>query len=185
MYFFVILAIAVVLILGIWIFVPIFYGVPWRPTAEDRFRKALQLADLKQGEIIYDLGAGDGRVLILAARELGTCGVGIEVGPIQVMVARLRALLNGVSSQVHMRWQDFHQADLGEANVVFAYLTSDQASRLQKQLITQLRNGTRVVTVSFDLPGWQPEAFDRDDLIFLYRMPPVKGDLASFLHSQK
>jgi len=185
MYFLITFAVAIVILLGIWIFVPILYGVPWRPTAEGRIRQALALADLKPDEIIYDLGAGDGRVLILAAREFGARGVGIEIGPVQVMLTRLMAVLNGVSSQVRVRRGDFRQADLHEADVVFAYLTSDQALRLQKQLEAQLRNGARVVTISFDFPGWQPEAFERNDLIFLYRMPPPKGDLISFLERQE
>jgi len=185
MYFLIAFTVTIVLLLGLWIIIPILYGVPWRPTAEGRIRKALHLAELKPGENIYDLGAGDGRVLILAAREFGVRGEGIEVGPIQVMIAGLRILLNGVSSQVHVRRDNFHQVDLREADVVFAYLTSDQAPRLQKQLEAQLKDGARVVTISFDFPNWQPEAFDRNDLIFLYRMPPVKGDLASFLDRQK
>ncbi len=185
MYFLIAFTVTIVLLLGLWIFVPILYGVPWRPTAKRRIRKALQLADLKQDEIIYDLGAGDGRVLILAAREFGARGVGIEIGPVQIVLTRLMALLNGVSSQVRVRRGDFRQADLREADVVFAYLTSDHAPRLQKQLETQLRDGARVVTISFDFPGWQPEAFNRNDLIFLYRMPPVEGDLTSFLDTQE
>jgi hypothetical protein len=84
-----------------------------------------------------------------------------------------------------VRRENFYRSDLSEADVVFAYLTSDQAPSLQKQFERQLKHGTRVVTISFDLPGWQPEAFDRDDLIFLYKMPPVTGDLSSFLGALK
>ncbi len=185
MYIPAILAAVVLLLAGLWVLVPILYGVPWRPTHADRIRKALKLAGLRPDELVYDLGAGDGRVIILAAREFGAQGVGIEVGFLQVMFAGVMAWFNGVSSRVRMMRGNFYRADLHEADVVFAYLTSDQAFHLQKQLGAQLKNGARVITISFDLPGWQPEAFDRDNLIFLYRTPPVKGDLASFLNTQE
>jgi cyclopropane fatty-acyl-phospholipid synthase-like methyltransferase len=143
------------------------------------------MTGLKPGETLYDLGSGDGRVLIIGAREFGASGVGIEVGPMQVVLSQLMFFLNGISSKVRVRREDFYQSDLCEADVVFAYLTSDQAPRLQKQLESQLKHGARVVTISFDLPGWQPQAFDREDLIFLYRIPPVTGNLESFLGALK
>lgn len=173
--------IVVVLIVGLWILVPIFHSVPWRPTKDGRIRKALQMAGLRSNENLYDLGSGDGRVLIIAAREFGASGFGIEIGPVQVVLSKLKFFLNGISSRVRVRRENFYRSDLSEADVVFAYLTSDRAPRLQKQFERQLKHGARVVTISFDLPGWKPEAFDRDDLIFLYRMPPVMGDLSTFL----
>ena len=103
----------------------------------------------------------------------------------QVILSMLMFFLNGISSEVRVRREDFFESNLSGADVVFAYLTSDQASRLQKQLERQLKNGARVVTISFDLPDWQPEAFDRDDLIFLYKIPPVRGNLASYLGALK
>jgi cyclopropane fatty-acyl-phospholipid synthase-like methyltransferase len=185
MYILTILAGIIVLIVGVWILVPIFYGVPWRATKDRRIRKALQLASLKPGETLYDLGSGDGRVLIIGAREFGASGVGIEVGPVQVVLSKLMFFLNGINSKVRVRREDFYRSDLRTADVVFAYLTSDQAPHLQKQFEKQLKNGARVVTISFDIPGWQPEAFDREDLIFQYTMPPVPGSLASFLGALK
>jgi hypothetical protein len=170
---------------ALWILMPISYGVPWRPTQMDRIRKALQLAELEPDEVIYDLGSGDGRVLILAAREFGARGFGIEAGVLQVLFSRLMIGLNGVTPKVRVRRGDFRQADLSEADVVFAYLTSTQAEDLQSQLGAQLRRGTRVVTIAFDLPGWQPLAFDRETLVFLYRIPPLHGDLTSFLEMQE
>ncbi|MBN1454167.1 MAG: class I SAM-dependent methyltransferase [Anaerolineales bacterium] len=68
---------------GLWLIVPALYGVPWVPTREKRIREALQLAKLQPGENLYDLGAGDGRVLLIAVREFGASAVGIEIGPVQ------------------------------------------------------------------------------------------------------
>jgi len=108
---------------------------------------------------------------VLAPGEFGARAVGIEIGPVQCALAWAAARLSGLRQEVRIEWGDFFKADLRPADVVFAYLTSAQADRLQKQLESQLRAGTRVVTISFDLPGWEPAAFDNESLIFLYQIP--------------
>ena len=139
---------------------------------DERIRKALQLANLQPEETLYDLGSGHGRVLVIAAREFGANAVGIEIGPVQCVIARINALLNGVSSKVRVEAGNFYKADVSRADVVYAYLTSKQAPRLQAQLEKQLKPGARVVTISFSFPNWKPVMMDRDDLIFFHRMPP-------------
>lgn len=176
---------AIVLMGLLWIFIPLLTGLPWVPTHRKRICKALELSELKPGEILYDLGAGDGRVLVLAARQYGIRAIGIELSPTHCMLAWLRALLSGVFRQVSIRWGNFYTRELGEADVVFAYLTPPHANRLKPQLEKQLRPGARVVTISADIEGWEPTAFDSDDLIFLYHMPPKPGSLVSFLTKQE
>lgn len=175
------LALIVLLLCGLWILVPMLYGPPWIPTRTDRIRKALQLARVKPDEVVYDLGCGDGRVLVIAAREFGARAVGIEIGLVQCAAAWLRAVLSGVKDRVLVRWGNFYRVDLKDADVVFAYLTSDQARRLEEHLASQLRPGARVVTISFDFPDLEPNSYDEEELIFLYEMPPKKGNLESFL----
>ncbi len=167
----------ILLVCGLWIIVPMFYGPPSVPTRTDRIRKALKLANLQPNEIIYDLGAGDGRVLLIAAKEFGARAAGIEIGPIQCAVIWLRVLFSGVKGRVEIQWKDFYKANLKNADVVFAYLTSGQAKRLEAKLQKELKPSARVVTISFDFPDWQPNELDRDDLIFLYRMPPTKRSM--------
>jgi SAM-dependent methyltransferase len=164
--------------------VPYAFGLPPTPTRRERIRKALELADLQPGETVYDLGSGDGRALVIAAREFGARAVGIDVGPVQCLQAWMAALLNGVQDRVQIRWGNFFKKDLSGADVVFAYLTSNYVEQLAPQLLAQLRPGARVVTISFDFPDWEPTAFDERELIFLYRMPPVKGSLAAYLEKQ-
>ncbi|HEY5903880.1 MAG TPA: 50S ribosomal protein L11 methyltransferase [Anaerolineales bacterium] len=164
--------------------VPYAFGLPPTPTRRDRIRRALKLAELLPGETLYDLGSGDGRTLVIAAREFGGRAVGIDAGPVQCLQAWLAALLNAVSDRVHIRWGNFFKRDLSGADVVFAYLTSDYTGRLAPQLLAQLRPGARVVTISFDFPEWEPAAFDESELIFLYRMPPAQGSLETFLAKQ-
>ena len=88
MYVFVLIGLNLfILILALlWILVPAFYGLPSKPTKSERIRKALQLVDLKQDELLYDLGAGDGRVLFMAAKEFGAQAVGVEIGPCPMRV---------------------------------------------------------------------------------------------------
>jgi len=157
------------LMAALYILVPPFFGPPSVPTRHERIRKALQLAELKPDEVLYDLGAGDGRVLTIAAKEFGAQAVGIEIGPVQCAISWGQALWNGVSSKVRIEAGNFYHANLSKADVVFAYLTSDQAGQLQEKLIKELKSGARVVTISFNLPNWEHYHLDRENLIFLYK----------------
>jgi hypothetical protein len=163
------------LVLGLWILVPSFYGLPWIPTREKRIRKALQLAKLQPDESLFDLGAGDGRVLLMAAEEFGAGAIGIEIGPVQCMLGWLRILLSGSGHKARMRCGNFYKADISDADVVFVYATSTQTSRLLPLLEQQLNPGARVVSVAADFPDWQPNIVDRELLIFVYEMPPDKS----------
>ncbi len=155
---------------GLWLLVPAWYGVPWIPARRQRIRKALQLANLRPGETLYDLGAGDGRALLIAAEEFGAQAVGIEAGPAQCLWGRMKCLFSGSRHRVRLRCGDFYCADLSAADVVFVYLTSAQTARLEEKLTRELRPGARVVSLAADFPGWQPLAVDRENVIFLYQM---------------
>ncbi|MGB7874450.1 MAG: class I SAM-dependent methyltransferase [Anaerolineales bacterium] len=169
-----IVGLTLLLILGLWILVPSFYGLPWVPTREKRIRKALQLANLQSGETLYDLGAGDGRILLVAAKEFGAQAVGIEIGPVQCLLGWLKIWLSGNRRRVRMRCGDFFNSDISAADVVFVYATSSQTSRLPPLLERQLKPGARVVSVAADFPDWQPTIVDRELLIFVYEMPPKR-----------
>src|SRR6266542_5542930 len=122
----------------LWILIPAFYGLPPVPTKPDRIRKALKLANLQPNEILYDLGAGDGRVLLIAAREFGAKAVGVEVGPIQCAWIWLRTVASGFGSKIQIRWANFYKADLADADVVFVYATSKEVVKLAPHLEKQL-----------------------------------------------
>ena len=157
------------LLSALWLIIPALYGVPWVPTRVARIRKALQLVELQPGEKLYDLGAGDGRVLIMAAEEFDAQGVGIEIGPVQCALGWLRILLSGSRQRVRMRCGNFYKADVHDADVVFVYLTSSQTSRLAEKLARELQPGARVVSIAADFPDWQPGHVDREALIFVYQ----------------
>jgi len=161
------------LVSALWLVVPALYGVPWVPTREKRIRRALELVELRPGETLYDLGAGDGRVLLMAAKEFGARAIGIEIGPAQWALGWLRIFFSGNRQTVRMRCGNFYRSDVADADVVFVYLTSSQTTRLARKLETELRSGARVVSVAADFPDWQTEIVDRKLLIFIYRMPPL------------
>lgn len=165
----------------LWILVPTFYGLPPVPTRLERIRKALQLANLRPEEVLYDLGAGDGRVLFIAAGEFDAKAVGIEVGPVQCALIWLRITANGFGDKVHIKWQNFYKADLREADVIFVYGTSTEVRKLAPYLEKQMKPGSRLVSISADFPDWEPAIFDEGDLIFVYQMPPRKGNLTTYL----
>jgi hypothetical protein len=173
------------ILLLLWILIPALYGLPPVSTKPERIRKALKLANLRPDETLYDLGAGDGRVLLLAAREFGSKAVGIEVGPVQCALIWLRATASGFGSQIRVKWENFYKAELHEADVVFVYATSTEVRKLAPHLEQQMKQGARLVSISADFPEWEPSAFDDRDLIFIYEMPPAKGNLVSYLMRQE
>ena len=165
----------------LWILVPALYGLPPVPTNRDRIHRALQLANLLPNEILYDLGAGDGRVLLIAARDFGAKAVGIEIGPIQCMLTWLRVTASGFGSQIQIRWGNFYQASLIDADVVFVYATSKEVMKLAAHLAAQMKRGSRLVSISADFSDWEPAYVDEHDLIFIYEMPPASGSVTTYL----
>lgn len=175
------LSVLLFILILLWLLVPALYGLPPVPTKPERIRKALRLANLQPDEVLYDLGAGDGRVLMIAAREFGAQAVGIEIGPIQCALIWWRVIANGLGDKIRVKWANFYNADLREADVVFVFATSKEVAKLASHLEKQLKTGARVVSISADFPEWEPSEFDDRDLIFVYEMPPVRGDTTSFL----
>lgn len=177
------LAVSVVLfIVGLlWILVPALYGLPPVPTKPWRIRKALQLANLQPQDTLYDLGAGDGRVLFIAARDFGANAIGIEIGPIQCAMIWLRAVAGGLGNKIQIRWGNFYKADLHDADVVFIYATSKEVIKLAPYLETQMKRGARLVSISADFPEWEPSVLDERELIFVYDMPPTRGSVMTYM----
>src|SRR5512139_2117553 len=175
------LSIVLFILILLWVLVPALYGLPSVSTKPERIRKALQLAKLQPNETLYDLGAGDGRVLLITAREFGAKAVGIEIGPLQCVLIWLRAVASGLGHRIQVRWENFYRADLHDADVVFFYATSKEVVKLAPHLEQQMKKGARLVSISADFPEWEPSAFDNRDLIFIYEMPPTRGSITSYM----
>lgn len=174
--------ILVILLLAfLWVLIPAMHGLPSRPTHPGRIRKALQMADLKPGETLYDLGAGDGRVLLIAAKEFDAKVVGIEIGPVQCALIWLKILGSGLNSRIQIKMGNFYKTDLSQTDVAFIYGTSREVLNLTTYLPGQMKPGSRVVSISADFPEWEPSAFDEENLIFSYVMPPKEGNLTTYM----
>jgi precorrin-6B methylase 2 len=115
----------------------------------------LLLAKLRRGELLYDLGAGDGRILIEAARGFGARCVGVEIDPRRIERLRERLIATGVEAEVIE--DDLMKVDLSKADVVTIYLSDSVNSKLAPKLACELKLGSRVVSLDYSLPGWQHE----------------------------
>jgi precorrin-6B methylase 2 len=128
---------------------------PFDPTPQDVVERMLNLAGVKSGDLIYDLGSGDGRVAVAAAKKYGVRAVGFEIDAGLVKLARENIRKEGVEHLVEIRQQDFLTADLSPASVVTLYLSYDGNLSVRPQLMSQLKPGARVVSYTFDMGDWQ------------------------------
>jgi cyclopropane fatty-acyl-phospholipid synthase-like methyltransferase len=127
-------------------------GGPWLPSRMEMVHKLLQLADVKPDEVVYDLGCGDGRVLVTAARKYGARAVGIELDPLRFTWCQLLITVLGLRSRVKVIRGDLFKIDVSQADVVFCYLLPNVYPRLEKKLLSELRPGTRVISHTFPFP---------------------------------
>jgi len=149
-----------------------FRAAPWLPVFKKDIERIIKLADVQDGDLVYDLGSGDGRIVVaLANNTEAELIVGYEVSIIPYLWSRLRILFLGLSKQVEIRYGDFLNRDLGPANVIFCFLTPMAMKRLQPKFAKELKPGTRVVSYSFHIPKWQPVIKDQPDD---YSMPIFK-----------
>jgi hypothetical protein len=131
--------------------------VPYVPTPEIVVEKMLELAQVGPDDVIYDLGSGDGRIVITAAKKYGARGLGVDIDPERVKEARENAEKEGVSDRVKFREGNLFEMDLSGASVVTLYLLQSINMKLRPKLLAELKPGTRVVSHSFDMGDWKPE----------------------------
>ena len=131
--------------------------VPYVPTTEEAVRAMLKLAEVKKADIVYDLGCGDGRIVIAAAKTYGARGVGIDIDPDRIQEARENAKKAGVENLVRFEENDLFQANFREATVVTLFLLPSINLKLRPKLLEDLKPGTRVVSNTFDMGTWRPE----------------------------
>jgi SAM-dependent methyltransferase len=156
------------------------------PTPQPVVDKMLQLAKPKKTDVVYDLGCGDGRIVVTAAKRYGTRAIGFDIDPARVAEARENVKKNGLEHLVTIEERDIFTVDLSPANVVTVYLLPQLNVRLIPQL-EKLAPGSRVVSHDFDMRGIQPERVvkvrpkgsERDHLVYLFAVPLVRGEPAS------
>ena len=129
--------------------------VAFVPTPKRIVRAMLQLASVRRGETLFDLGAGDGRILIEAARGFGARAVGVEISP--EYIRRIRERLAATGTKADLIESDIFKVDLSSADVITLYLSESVNARLVQKLDKELKPGTRVVSLDYPLPGWIPK----------------------------
>jgi SAM-dependent methyltransferase len=150
--------------------------VPYVPSPNAVVDGMLKLAKVTKTDVVYDLGCGDGRIVITAAKEYGAKGVGVDINPDRVQEARANAKKAGVDDRVRFEENDLFKADIKPATVVTLYLLPDVNMRLRPKLLQDLKPGTRVVSHSFDMEDWKPdeEASIDGRHIYLWTVPAKK-----------
>jgi SAM-dependent methyltransferase len=151
--------------------------VPYVPTPPNVVGRMLEIAGVDSSDVVYDLGCGDGRIVIAAAKDFGARGVGIDIDPERISEARANAKKAGVSDRVQFVEQDLFKADIGKATVVALYLLPEVNLRLQPKLMRELKPGTRIVSHSFDMGDWKPERTEEVDgrTIYFWTVPATTG----------
>jgi SAM-dependent methyltransferase len=131
--------------------------VPYLPTTPVAVEAMLKLAGVTSTDVVYDLGCGDGRIVIAAAKLYGARGVGIDIDPQRIREANENAKNAGVEKLVRFEENDLFKANIREATVVTLFLLSSVNARLRPKLLAELHSGTRVVSNTFDMGDWKPE----------------------------
>ena len=127
------------------------------PTPHDVVERMLQMAKVGPGDVLYDLGSGDGRIPIAAAKKFGIRAIGIDIDPQRIREANANAKRAGVAKLVSFRQEDLFKADFRNASVVTLYLLPELNEKLRPRLWAELKPGTRIVSHQFDMGDWKPQ----------------------------
>ena len=151
--------------------------VPFVPTPQDVVTEMLKLANVTSKDKVYDLGCGDGRIVITAAQKFGAHGVGVDINPERIHEAEQNAKQAGVTEKVQFVENDLFKADIHDATVVTLYLLPSVNLKLKPRLLSELKPGTRIVSHSFDMGEWEPNKSAEVDSrrIYLWIVPEDKA----------
>lgn len=140
-------------------------GAPWVPTPKDRVRKMLQLAKLKPGQKVIDLGCGDGRLVHIASKEFGARATGFEFSPLIYAMAKVaQPFYRFKGSHAKILFRNFFGVDLSDADVIVCYLLPHSMQKVRKKCERELKKGARVISYAFPIKEWEP----------LYRQPRIR-----------
>jgi SAM-dependent methyltransferase len=160
------------LLVGLSAYLSVLWGAPWVPVPRRAMRAMLRLAQIRPGERVVDLGAGDGRLVRRAARDHQAQAVGVEIDPLRCLMANVGIRLGRLGGQARVVWGNLYEFDLRGADVVLLYLLQSTNARLRSKLARELKPGARIVSRSFTLPDWTPAVIDEANEIFVYHVVP-------------
>lgn len=150
--------------------------VHWEPSSDEVVAEMLRMTKVTKNDVVYDLGCGDGRIVIAAARDFGARGVGIDIDPQRIAESNENARKAGVADKVRFIEDDLFEADIRGATVVTLFLWPSVNMKLRPKLLADLKPGTRVVSHFHDMGDWVPEQQKRIGRanIYLWTMPPKR-----------
>ena len=164
-----VLILAIVFVLYVvWKYWALLIGAGYDPTPMDTVYKMLDCAGVSENDIVYDLGSGDGRIVIAAARRFGARAHGIEADPFRFLFSWCMVILSGQAERVHVHFGNFHKKTISDATVVTLFLYRTANERLKNKLRTELKPGTRIVSYVWQFEGWDRVAYLPEDRIYLY-----------------
>lgn len=170
---------------GVFMIWSAFIGAGWEPTSRKKVRRMLEMSGAGPSDVVYDLGSGDGRIIVEAAKTYHAKAVGVEADPIRVLYSRLAVAFHRLQGEVKVVWGNLFHVDLSEATVVTIFLSQWANQRLKSKLLAELKPGTRVVSYVWTFDGWAPKARDVQDELSLYVVPggaippPPRSSVAS------
>ncbi len=155
---------------GLWIYWPEIIGAGWSPTPVENVRKMLSLAEVGPDDVVYDLGCGDGRIVVIAVKEFGARAVGIEADPLRFLWSYMRIKLSGLGEKAKIIWGNFFNHNLSEATVITVFLSSKANNKLKEKLERELDVGTRIISYYWTFDGWKTIKVDPLLSVYLYRI---------------
>jgi precorrin-6B methylase 2 len=165
-----ILIVVTVSLIIIWIMWSSVIGAGFEPTSKDLVTKMLEMAEIGPDDVVYDLGSGDGRIVIEAVKSYGASAVGIEADPIRVLWSRMFLFFNGIQDKSKIKWGNFFNEDIIDATSVTLFLGGKTNQKLKEKLVNELKPGTKVVSYVWTFHGWNPVKVDYIDKIYLYKI---------------
>lgn len=147
--------------------------VPYVPTPQKVVDGMLELAGVKKGDVVYDLGCGDGRIVITAAKEYGATGIGVDLNPVRIEEANANAKEAKVENKVTFHEGDLFDFDFSKADVLTLYLLPDVNMKLRPKIQSEMKPGSRIVSHAFDMGDWRPHREIKVDgkTIYLWIIP--------------
>jgi SAM-dependent methyltransferase len=152
----------------IWKYWALIIGAGYDPTPMKIARKMLEMAEVSENDVVYDLGCGDGRIVLTAAREFGARAVGIEADPIRFLIAYLRTLLSNQRDKVTIKLGNFMKMPIGDATCITLFLFTRGNDMLVPKLEKELTPGTRIVSYIWKIKGWKPDKMGALEEIYMY-----------------
>jgi precorrin-6B methylase 2 len=157
--------------------------VPYVPTPQEVVDRMLELAQVKKGDVVYDLGAGDGRIVVTAAKKYGVRAIGFEIDPQRIKESTENITKAGVGHLVEIRQQDIRTVDLSPASVLTMYLLPEVNLMIRPTIWKQMKPGSRVVSHDFDMGDWKPlktenmkDSSNWDHALYLWHVPQKQAE---------